>query len=348
MEKVLQGLLDMMLRRGASDLHLVTDQPVFLRIHGDLVPVPDTGYTSDDILAFIKTSMLPLGEDKFQKFVETGDADYSYVTPDKLHRFRFNAYKERGSYCLAIRHIISTPPDYRAIGLPKDVPDVLSVLNGLILVVGPAGSGKTTSLASMVNWLNENRRLHIITVEDPIEYHHTSKRSLVSQREVGFDTVSFETALKQALRQDPDVIVIGEIRDYETMKIAATAAETGHLVLATLHAINAVQALHRIVDLFPPDQQSQIRSQLSSSLRVIYNQRLIPGTTGSRILAVEVLKQSPQVSNLIRRGDIHQIGNFLSKTYGNRSMEDALQELLVMGHVDRATVDEVLRELSVN
>lgn len=348
MRDILDRLLGMMLNKQASDMHIRAQEPVYFRIQGDLVPVPGTGYLNEDIRGFIEASLGFVNPQKLEEFLTTGDADYSYSPNNSEHRFRFNAYRERGNYSLAIRHIHSSPPNYLSLGLPQDVPEVIGTLNGLILAVGPAGSGKTTTIASMVNWLNENRRLHIITVEDPIEYHHTSKMSLISQREVGADTQSFSVALRQALRQDPDVIVIGEIRDYETMKLATTAAETGHLVLATLHSINSVQAINRIIDLFPAEYQQQIRVQLASTLRAVYNHRLIPSNTGDRVLAVEVMKQCSQISNLIRKGEIHQIPNYLNSTYGSRSMEESLEKLLAHGYIDKQTFEETRREAQAN
>lgn len=346
LDKEFVGLLNMMLTREASDLHIVADKPLYFRVNGRLMPLEHTGYSNDDILRFIKSTIeVSLGEEHYEQYLETGDADYAVTQAGKEERFRINAYRERGRNCIAIRHIPRIPKNFAELGLPEDTGDLLKSMKGLIVVTGPAGSGKTTTIAAMINWLNQNKQSRIITIEDPIEYHFESNRCLITQREVGTDTSSFDTALRQALRQDPDVIVVGEIRDFETMRLAASAAETGHLVLATLHSPNTQQAINRMIDLFPSRYHEQIRVQLSTTLKAVYAQRLIQGVDGRLVLLLERVVQSPSVANLIRKQELHQMKNFISSSYGNLSFEESLNTLLRQGRIDRLLWEEYMEQI---
>ena len=264
-----------------------------------------------------------------------GEADFSFSIP-ALGRYRVNAFNQRGSLAAAIRLVGTQIPKPEDLGLPKSVIDLYNKKRGLILVTGPTGSGKSTTLASLINRINENRKAHIITLEDPIEYLHQHKLSMVNQREVGLDTMSYANALRAALREDPDVILVGEMRDLETISIAITAAETGHLVLSTLHTIGAASTIDRIIDVFPPHQQQQIRIQLSMVLEAVISHQLIPtADRHHRVAAFEVMLMSVAIKNLIREAKTFQIESMIqtSKKSGMITMDDALYELCMMGHI---------------
>ena len=327
LNKQFEGILKMMLDRKASDLHIVANHPLYFRIDGNLASLPDSGYTQEDLEAIIRSVM---SEDTLDRYMKSGDAEFSISLPSSHERFRVSVYKERGNHCLSIRHIPSAIPSFAQLGLPQDVTNDLSHKDGLILVTGPAGNGKSTSLAAMIHWLNAHKRLRIITIEDPIEYYHVSERSLISQREVGHDTESFNTALKQALRQDPDVLVVGEMRDLETIRLALIAAETGHLVLATLHSADSIQAISRIIDVFLPEFQDQVRVQLAGCLRAIYAQRLLPTASGvGRVLALEILRNSTALASLIRNRQEQQIRNYIAMNIssGMTTMDRSIKNL---------------------
>lgn len=324
----MQFLLNIMVDKGASDLHLIKDIPPSYRIHGDLI------FLSKDVLRDRDLKMLfeELVEDgpKRKRFYDDKELDFAYELKGKA-RFRVNVYYQRGSIALSIRYIPLNVPDIDTLNLPKILKEITRKPNGLILVTGPTGSGKSTTLAAMIDLINQERPLHIVTVEDPIEYIYTSKKCVVSQREVGEDTYNFATALKHVLRQDPDVILIGEMRDIETMQAAITAAETGHLVFSTLHTTSTSQTIDRIIDVFPPYQQNQIRSQLSITLQAIITQRLIkrvhiPG----RIPVTEVLITTHAIKNLIREAKTYQIYSLIETgvEHGMHTMEQKLNELL--------------------
>ena len=332
-------LLQEVVERKASDLHLTVGIPPVFRIYGRLTfsekyrPLrpPDTEALACSLL----------GEERWQRFLREREADFSLGLPD-LGRFRINAYFQRGSIGLAIRALSYVIPSMEELYLPKEVLQKLALLpRGLILVTGPTGSGKSTTLASMIDYINENRSCHIITIEDPIEYLHTHKKSIVNQREVGADTPSFESALVHALREDPDVILVGEMRNLETIATALTAAETGHLVMATLHTNNAPQTIDRIVDVFPPHQQTQIRIQLAGALQGVVSQQLLPLSAGNgRIPAIEIMIANNAIRNLIREGKTYQIYSVMqtSLAEGMITMDRALFELYKRGLV---TWDEV-------
>ncbi|MCL5676688.1 MAG: type IV pilus twitching motility protein PilT [Firmicutes bacterium] len=324
--------------RQASDLHLSAEMPPMLRLDGQLLAQGDealTAATTRQMLASLLPD--PAQQDHFER---QGELDFAYGVSG-LGRFRINAYKQRGSVALAIRLIPHEVPALEELRLPQVVADLVSRRHGLVLVTGPTGSGKSTTLAAMIDHVNRSRHCHIVTLEDPIEYLHKHKSSIVNQREVGIDTGSFAQALRAVLRQDPDVILVGEMRDLETISIAITAAETGHLVLGTLHAAGATEAVDRLVDVFPPHQQEQIRVQLAATLQGILAQQLLPRRQGGRVAAVEVLVATPGVRNLIREGKTHQLPSLLQTgaKHGMRTMESALRELADARLIDPAELE---------
>lgn len=296
-ELTMDALLDLAVEERASDLHLSVGMPPVLRIHGGLNPLESEALTPDDTERLMK-SITP---DEHQSLVrENGGTDYGFGFGDKA-RFRVSVYKQKGNISMTLRQIPSDLMTLEEIGLPSQVKELLYKPRGLILVTGPTGSGKTTTLASMLNIINQDRDVHIITVEDPIEYYHEHQRSVISQREVGVDVPSFSEAVRRGLRQDPDVILVGEMRDLETMEAAISAAETGHLVFATLHTTGAARTVDRIVDAFPTAQQELIRTQLSSSIEAVISQILLvrqdrPG----RVAAFEIMIATPSIRALIR------------------------------------------------
>jgi twitching motility protein PilT len=297
-------LLEFVIRTNASDLHLTPGLPPMARIDGELVSIPETPVIMPEMSSALLDSIMTV--DQRQVFDAEWELDFSFGRRG-LGRYRVNAFTERGDVAAAIRRIPDVPPTLEELGLPPILSQLAQLKRGLILVTGPAGSGKTTTLAALINRINQDRTEHIITIEDPIEFVHPHVRSIVQQREVGKDTTAFARALRSALREDPDVLLIGEMRDLETIAAAVSAAETGHLVLATLHTSSASQALDRIIDVFPPEQQTQIRMQLSASLQAVLAQRLVPLSLGGRTAVVEVLIANSAVRNLIREGKTHQI-----------------------------------------
>jgi twitching motility protein PilT len=290
-------LLQLVVDEGASDLHLAVGVPPVLRLHGSLHPLDAEPLRPEDTERFMKSLT---SEEHQQKVRERGGTDFGFGFGD-LARFRVSVFKQKGHISLALRLIPNTLLTLQEIGLPPQVRDLLFKPRGLVLVTGPTGSGKSTTLASMVNVINEDRDCHIITIEDPIEYYHDHKRSIVSQREVGVDVPRFSEALRRGLRQDPDVMLVGEMRDLETMEAAITAAETGHLVFATLHTTGAARTVDRIVDAFPTDQQEQIRTQLASSIVAVISQTLmVRQDKEGRIAAFEIMIATPSIRSLIR------------------------------------------------
>ena len=317
---------------GASDVHITVGIPPKMRVNGELVDMNYPKLMPEDTEAIISPM---LSERQKEILKRDGEADFSFSIP-ALGRYRVNAFNQRGSLAAAIRLVGTQIPKPEDLGLPKSVIDLYNKKRGLILVTGPTGSGKSTTLASLINRINENRKAHIITLEDPIEYLHQHKLSMVNQREVGLDTMSYANALRAALREDPDVILVGEMRDLETISIAITAAETGHLVLSTLHTIGAASTIDRIIDVFPPHQQQQIRIQLSMVLEAVISQQLIPtADRHHRVEAFEVMLMSVAIKNLIREAKTFQIESMIqtSKKSGMITMDDALYELCMMGHI---------------
>lgn len=320
--------------RKASDLHLTVGISPKCRIHGELVDMGYPPLTPEDTTRII---MPIIPERLLDTFAEKGEVDFSYAIPTK-GRYRVNVFRQRGSLALVIRIINTTIPKPEVLGLPFSVVELTKKKRGLVLVTGPTGSGKSTSLASLLDIINSYYNSHIITLEDPIEYLHSHKKSVVNQREIGTDTQSFANALRVALREDPDVILVGEMRDFETIEIAITAAETGHLVFSTLHTIGAVNTIDRIIDVFPPHQQQQIRVQLASVLEGVISQQLIPTIDDrGRVAAFEVMLSTPAIRNLIREGKNHQITSFIqtNKKMGMQTMDDAIFELYLKGSISK-------------
>lgn len=328
----LEELLQLVFDRGASDLHISVGLPPVIRVDGKLVRTDYSPLTREDCQRLI-FSMLT--NEQRRVLEQNWELDCSYGVAG-LGRFRVNVYKERGNYAAALRSITSNIPTFESLGLPNIVKEIAERPRGLILVTGPTGSGKSTTLASMIDHVNTNRAEHILTIEDPIEFVHSSKRSVIHQRELGQDTRSFNNALKASLREDPDVILVGEMRDLETISLALTASETGHLVMGTLHTSSASSTVDRIVDVFPPTQQQQIRIQLSNALVAVFSQtlcsKLAPdGTKSGRVMAQEIMVVTPAISNLIREGKTAQIYSAI-QTGGNykmQTLEMALRDLYV-------------------
>lgn len=332
----IENLLEEVLKKDASDLHLQVDLPPMLRIDGKLKAVDGAPVLNEEMVENLVFTILD--DDQKNILLKDKEFDFSFAFGD-LGRFRVNAFHERGNLSAALRLI---PTDIRTIeelGLPKIVSQFAEYPRGLVLVTGPTGSGKSTSLAAIIDKINEERAEHIITIEDPIEYTHKSKKSVVAQREVHYDTYSFAASLRSSLRQDPDVVLIGEMRDLETISAAITIAETGHLVFATLHTNSASQSVDRMIDVFPPHQQQQVRTQLSNILAAICSQRLIPSIGGGRIAAAEILVATPAVRNIIREGKTHQLEAVIQTgaEHGMQSMDRTLVELI---HAGTITYDE--------
>ncbi len=297
-------LLQLCVDENASDLHLAVGDPPMLRIHGGLSPLDAPPLTPEDTERLMKSITSP---DHQQKVREQGGTDFGFVFGDKA-RFRVSVFKQKGSVGVVLRQIPNDLLSLETIGLPPQIKELLFRPRGLILVTGPTGSGKTTTLASMLNVINEERDCHVITVEDPIEYYHEHKKSIITQRELGVDVPSFKEALKRALRQDPDVILVGEMRDLETMEAAITAAETGHLVFATLHTTGAARTVDRIVDAFPTSQQGQIRTQLSVGIVAVISQLLlVRASEKGRVAAFEIMISTPAIQSLIRDNKTYRI-----------------------------------------
>lgn len=319
-------LLKIAIERNASDLHITAGLPPMLRIDGRLVPTEFPRLKPEDTRRLIYAILNDKQREKFERDLEL---DTSYGIPG-YGRFRLNVFKQRGAVTAAFRsipNIIRTPQE---LGLPDIVNELAKKRSGLILVTGPTGVGKSTTLAAIIDIINSTRSEHILTIEDPIEFIHTHKKSMINQRELGVDTYSFANALRSALREDPDVILVGEMRDLETISGVLTAAETGHLVLSTLHTIDAPQTIDRIIDVFPTHQQQQVRIQLAGVLEAIISQQLIPAATGSgRVLACEVLIANAAVKNIIREGKVHQLKAIMqtNRQIGMQTMDQALYDL---------------------
>ncbi len=317
-----------LVRLRASDLHLISDAIPKIRVDGDLMDLPEAGVWSS---AEIKKAVFSLiSTDMRERFERDLELDFSVGFTDNL-RFRVNLYFQKGKIAVAIRVISGNILTLEQLGVPTRVAEFTDLPRGLVLVTGPTGSGKSTTLASMIDLINKNRAEHIITVEDPIEFVHVNAKSVVEQREIGLDTHSFSDALKHVLRQDPDVILIGELRDFETIASAITAAETGHLVFATLHTQDAPQTIDRIVDVFPAGQQEQVRIQLSLCLKGIISQVLLPHASGKgRVVATEVMVVTPAIANLIRENKTFQIPSVLmaSRDQGMQTMDQGLAQLV--------------------
>jgi twitching motility protein PilT len=329
-------LLDEVVKKKASDLHLQVGLPPMLRVDGALVAITGSDVLNEEAVEALLFAILD--EDQKQILLKDKEFDFSFAYGD-LGRFRVNAFHERGNLAAALRLIPNEILSIEQLGLPPIVSKFTEYPRGLVLFTGPTGSGKSTSLAAMVSQINLNKASHIITIEDPIEYTHKSQKSVIVQREVHYDTYSFSAALRSALREDPDVVLIGEMRDLETIASAITIAETGHLVFATLHTNGAAQSVDRMIDVFPPHQQPQIRAQLSNILMAIVSQRLIPTIGGGRIAAAEILVATPAVRNIVREGKTHQLEAVIQTgaEYGMQSMDKTLVGLIHSGTI---TYDE--------
>jgi len=332
----IEDFLEEVIKRNASDLHLTIGVPPMLRVDGSLAPIEGIHPLTDKEVKLLTYSIL----DDVQKDILERDkeVDFSFTYGD-LARFRANAYHQKGNVGLALRLIPVTIRNLTDLGIPKVVDSFTQFGRGLVLITGPTGSGKSTTLAAMIDKINTERASHIITVEDPIEYTHNHKKSIIEQREVHYDTRSFAAALRSVLREDPDVVLIGEMRDLETIAAAITIAETGHLVLATLHTNNAAQSVDRMIDVFPPHQQQQIRVQLSNILQGIVSQRLIPAIGGGRIAATEVMVVNSAVRNIIREQKTYQLEAVI-QTGGSEGMQSMDRTLVSLIKNGRITLEE--------
>lgn len=330
----LKELLELTVKEGASDLHLTVGISPIIKVNGKLIRLDEEVLRPEDTEAYAREIL----KDSYEKYDEIGEYDTSYSLHGK-GRFRVNIYKQRNSTALAIRVISLNMPTLESLGYPEILKDACKLNRGLVLVTGPTGSGKSTTLAALINEINNSREAHIITIEDPIEFLHKHNKSIVNQREIGKDTLSYERALKAALREDPDVILIGEMRDLETISTAITAVETGHLVFSTLHTIGAAKTIDRIVDVFPPHQQEQIKIQLSSVIQTIISQQLVENVESERTAALEIMVATPAIRNLIREGKTHQIESSIQtgSKYGMKTMDMELANLYRQGIISRET-----------
>ena len=327
----LRELLEEMVKSGASDLHLTVGAPPVIRIDGKLVRTKHDILNSEQIknLAY---SML--NEKQKMKFEQNSELDLSFGI-ERMSRFRCNIFMQRGNVAVALRQIPYEVKSFEELGLPKVCSDLASLPRGLVLVTGPTGSGKSTTLAAIIDKINKERAVHIITVEDPIEYLHRHQKALINQREVYADTTSFAVALKYALREDPDVVLVGEMRDLETIEAALSISETGHLAFATLHTNSAAESINRVVDAFPSNQQEQIRVSLSFSIQAILSQTLIPKIGGGRCMAQEIMIATPAIRALIRDDKIHQMYSMIQsgQKYGMKTLNQSLSELYHGGKI---------------
>ena len=334
----IDDLLRAMHEKGASDLHIAVGIPPIIRVDGALVPMPwekMSPQASQRLIYDILT------DEQIQRFETDFELDFSYQLA-RIARFRVNVFRDKGNCAMAFRQIPQKIPTLKDLALPPVLEELTKLPRGLVLVTGPTGSGKSTTLAAMINHINNEESKHIITIEDPIEYLHTHKFSVINQREVGQDTKEFKNALRASLREDPDVILVGEMRDLETMQMAVSAAETGHLVFATLHTNSAATSVERIVDSFPGGQQEQVRLQLSNNLQAILCQQLIPrANQPGRACALEIMRASPAIRNLIREAKAHQITSMIqtSASLGMQTMDQCLRDMYVRGTI---TLDEAL------
>jgi twitching motility protein PilT len=321
----LRELLEMMTKRNASDLHLTVGSPPQLRVDGKLVKADVDVLTPEDTK---KLAYSIMNEKQKQKFEEKSELDLSFGI-ENLSRFRCNVFMQRGNVAVALRQIPFRIPGFEELGIPKVVSELADLPRGLVLITGPTGSGKSTTLAALINKINQERHCHILTVEDPIEYLHRHISCLINQREVYSDTQSFANALKYALREDPDVVLVGEMRDLETMEATLNISETGHLAFATLHTNSCAESINRIIDVFPTNQQEQVRVTVSFVLQAVVSQQLIPKIGGGRVLALEVMICTPAIRALIRDDKIHQIYSLMQagQKYGMRTMNQSLAEL---------------------
>lgn len=341
----IENLLEECIRRNASDLHIQYGLPPILRIDGELIPIAGAPNLTEDVVR--ELIYATLDEEQQQTLLKDKEIDYSFAFGD-ISRFRVNAFHERGKLAAAFRLIPSKILSVSELGLPSIVETFSEFPRGLVLVTGPTGSGKSTTLAALVDKINREKSSHIITIEDPIEFTHKSQRSVIVQREVHYDTYSFSAALRSALREDPDVVLIGEMRDLETIQSAVTIAETGHLVFATLHTNSAAQSIDRMIDVFPSHQQAQIRTQLSNILMAICAQRLVPAIAGGRIAAAEIMIANSAIRTLIRDGKSHQIDTAIQTgaDQGMQTMDRTLAKLVQTGVITYDSAREFAVDLN--
>ena len=328
----IETLLEACIKHGASDLHIQVGLPPILRIDGSLVPIPNTPILTTEIVDTLIFSTL----DSMQRETLAKDKEFDYSFAfGEIARFRVNAFNEKGHLAAAFRLIPTKMPTIEELGMPQVISGFADYPRGLVLVTGPTGSGKSTTLAAIINKINSEKSVHILTIEDPIEFTHKSKRSLVAQREVHYDTYSFSRALKSALREDPDVVLLGEMRDLETISAAITIAETGHLVFATLHTNSAAQSVDRMIDVFPAEQQPQIRSQLAGILMAVCSQRLVPAIGGGRVCAADIMEANTAIRSIIREGKTHQLDTAIQTgaSEGMQTMDRTLAKLVQQGTV---------------
>ena len=332
----LEQLLKVMVEKGASDLHITVDSAPQLRIDGSMVQMRLPPLTKNHTKQLCYSV---LSEEQKVVFEKQSELDFSFPIKN-VSRFRANLFQQRGAIAGAFRQIPFKILNFDELGLPPVVTTISKLPRGLVLVTGPTGSGKSTTLASIIDRINTHERLHIMTIEDPVEYVHHHKLSLINQREIGADTASFKAALKYVLRQDPDVVLVGEMRDLETIEAALTIAETGHLVFATLHTNSAVSSINRVIDVFPPHQQSQVRAQLSFTLAAVVSQSLIPKINGGRCVALEVMMPNPAIRNLIREDKLHQIYSQMQIGQGTTGMQTMNQALYNLAQAKKISVDD--------
>ena len=332
----IKQLLQLTIDRDSSDLHIITGIPPHLRVEGVLFPVPDEAVLTPDVISkFLKEI---LTSEQLERLTVNKEIDFS-LPFNQNARFRVNAYTQKGTFSIAFRKIPLNIPKLEDLGLPKILHSFTGLKQGFILVTGPTGHGKSTTLAAMLNEINATRAEHLVTIEDPIEFIFKPIKSIISQREMGSDTHSWQIALRSALREDPDVVLVGEMRDYETIASALTVAETGHLVFATLHTNSAAQTIDRIVDVFPEEQQDQVRLQLSNVIEAIFSMRLVPSVSGKRIVAYEVMLGTSAIKTSIRDGKTHQIDNIIqtSTEVGMNTLEMSLAAHVKNGKMDLET-----------
>ena len=332
MELRIEGLLEEVVRRQASDLHIQVGSPPTLRIDGSLVPINGIDKLTEELVEQLVFALVD--EEQKQILLKDREIDFSFSF-DNIGRFRVNAFHERGNLAAALRLIPNEIMTIDQLGLPPIINEFANYPRGLVLITGPAGVGKSTTLAALISKISHEKPVRILTIENPIEFNYPSTRGLVTQREVNHDTQSFANALRSALRQDPDVILIGEMRDFATISAAITLAETGHLVFATLHTNSAASTIDRIIDVFPATQQPQIKVQLSGTLKAVCAQRLIPATSGGRVVAAEVLIATSAVKNIIREGKTHQLDSVIQtgSEFGMQSMDTVLAAMVHQGKI---------------
>jgi len=329
--------LEQAVKEGASDIFIGAGRSISFKKNGLIIPADDDFITPSEAEELI-TDLYDLAKRPMDKYLNTGDDDFPITVPN-LSRFRVNTFRQRSTMAAIIRVVLFNIPDYKELLIPDDVMRISTENSGLVLVTGPAGGGKSTTLACIIDAINKSRNCHIITLEDPIEFLHRDEKSLVSQREISTDTDSYTIALRACLRQIPDIILLGEMRDHETIRTAITAAETGHLVISTLHTVGAANTIDRIIDIFPPEQQQQVRVQLSMVLRMVVSQRLLPNMSGKSIPAFEIMRVNNAISNIIREGKTHQIDSVIqtSSQEGMVAMDAYILKLHKNGEISKDT-----------